>query len=130
MAAQEAPDRHRTVNATAGDRSSSDGRCKLIESDKDRTADLHRNSGARNRIIRIVQPAVNHDRTAQNIRGGTPRSRPDRTAIAEQSSRDRDSFRAEPLPRFSEGSFGGSRSRSSYNRGPIAARSWPDRGLI
>ena len=130
MAAQEAPDRHRTVNAPASDRSSSDGRCKLIESDKDRTADLHRNSGARDRIIRIVQPAVNHDRTAQNIRGGTPRSRPDRTAIAERSSRNRDSFRAEPLPRSSEGSFGGSRSRSSHNRGPIAARSWSDRGAI
>ena len=39
--------------------------------------------------------------TAQNTRGGTPRSQPDQTAIAEQSSRDRDSFRAEPLPRSS-----------------------------
>ena len=96
------------------------------------------------RPISIVRTAANraehgdcadHNRldlnlTAQNTRGGTPRSRPDRTAIAERSSRDRDSFRAEPLPRSSEGIIGGSRSRSSHNRGPIAARLWSDRGAI
>ena len=40
VASQGAPDLHRTVNTPSGDRSPSDGRCKLIKIDRDRTAYL------------------------------------------------------------------------------------------
>ena len=130
VASQEAPDRHRTVNAPSGDRSSSDGRCKLIKSDKDRTADLHRNSGARDRIIMIVQPAVNHDRTAQTKRGRTLRSSRDRAAIAARSSRDRGAI--EPRSYDFRGGIALTWLDADRRRPKttIESRSWPDRGSI
>ena len=44
-------------------------------------------------------------RTAENDRGRTPRSRPDRTAIAARSSRDRGSFVVESKPRSLDGFY-------------------------
>ena len=85
-------------------------------------------------ITRTAANRVDHDdradhncldlhRKAQTLRGRTPRSRSDRTAIAARSSRDRASFVVELPPRSS---YGG---RWSINT-MIDARSWPDRGAI
>ena len=63
------------------------------------------------------------DRTARTIRGRTPRSRSDRTAITKRSSRDRASCLVESPPRSSYDSCW------SINT-TIDARSWPDRGAI
>ena len=86
------------------------------------------------RPISIVRTAANrvehgdcadHNRldlnlTATTHRGRTPRSRPDRAAIAARSSRNHTLFIVESIPRMLSGSYRGSGARST----PIKARLW------
>ena len=57
-----------------------------------------------------------------------PRSRRDRAVIAARSSRDRTHSAAELIPLEPTMIDGAPGSRSTHDRGPIAARSWSDRG--
>ena len=80
---------------------------------------------ARERRIFI---AIIADRTATTNRGRTPRSRPDRAAIAARSSRNHTPFVVESIPRLLSSSFEESGARSTLDRGrswSIARRTWP-----
>ena len=65
-------------------------------------------------------------RTALKIRGRTPRSRSDRTAIAVRSSRDRSSCRAESTLRPSIDNSDAFGTRSTADRAKIVGKSWSE----
>ena len=69
-------------------------------------------------------------RTAGRIRGRTPRSQSDRTAIAARSSRDRGSFDVEAKPRSRRTFSAEDGKRNVHDRGPITSGSWTDHCLI
>ena len=101
------------IRQTAADRADHDDRVDHDDrADHDDCAD-HDDRADHNRL--------DLHRTAQTLRGRTPRSRSDRSAIAARSSCDRASFVVESPQRSS---YGG---RCSINT-TIVARSWRDRG--
>ena len=75
-----------------------------------------------------IPGASDFNPTAQTFCGRTPRLQSDRTAIAARSSRDRGEFIVESPPRDRTPTDGESIPQSTHDRGPIALRSWPDRG--
>ena len=98
-----------------------------------RTADLPRNSGARDRLITIVHPAFlssdDADKTRKNLRIAVRSSR-DRAAIAARSSRDRGAIEPRSYAFWREIASTGSNEDWRRPRTTIEARSWPDRGPI
>ena len=92
-----------------------------------RTADLHRDRGARDQLIATVHPVVlsSHgaDKTGKNPRIAVRSSR-DQAAIAAQSSHDRTFSAAESLLPDSTTIDGNLGPRSNPDRGPIVVRSW------
>ena len=113
---------------------SSSNRRRLWQSliaQSDRPPYLIRSDGSDQLCLTIAigpSPHLNFNRTAYRIRGRTPRSRSDRTAIAARSNRDRGAYVVEAPPFDQTAIDGDSGSRLTHDRGPIVTQSWPDRG--
>ena len=115
-------DRHRTTYLSPR------GNPKTFRSASNLKLQMHQTAAIVRNLVMYVERSGSEDlhRTARKACGRTPRSRPNRTAIAARSSRDRSSFSVTICPRDRRVIDGLPGLRSRPDRG----RSWPDRGPI